>query len=48
VPRQQEPSAGITASLVRAWAKSQGRAVNERGRLPENLIKEYTQAHDRE
>ncbi|MFE2294554.1 hypothetical protein [Streptomyces sp. NPDC059452] len=47
VPRQQVPSAGITPSLVRAWAKSQGLAVNERGRLPESLVKKYLQAHGR-
>ncbi|MBT2398084.1 restriction endonuclease [Streptomyces sp. ISL-100] len=48
VPRQQEPPTNVTASLVRTWAKSQGRAINERGRLPQSLIKEYMQAHGRE
>ncbi|MFH9420014.1 restriction endonuclease [Streptomyces sp. NPDC017529] len=48
VPRQQEPSVSVNASLVRAWAKRRGRAVNERGRLPGGLIKEYMQALDSE
>ncbi|MGV9881446.1 Lsr2 family DNA-binding protein [Streptomyces sp. NPDC003006] len=48
VPRQQDSCADVTAPLVRAWAKAQGRAVNERGRLPQNLVKEYKQVHGRE
>lgn len=48
VPRQQDSCADVTAPLVRAWAKAQGRAVNERGRLPQSLVKEYKQVHGRE
>ncbi|MYW70376.1 hypothetical protein GTY65_40970 [Streptomyces sp. SID8379] len=45
VPRQQDSCAGVTPSLVRAWAKGQGHAVNERGRPPKDLIKKYKQVH---
>ncbi|GAA1357727.1 restriction endonuclease [Streptomyces beijiangensis] len=45
VPRQQDSCADVTPSLVRAWAKGQGHAVNERGRLPQDLIKKYKQVH---
>ncbi len=45
-PWQHQCSGGITASLVRAWAKAQGRSVSERGKLPASLIREYKQAHD--
>lgn len=48
VPRQQDPSATVAPSLVRSWAKTQGRAVSGRGRLPEVLVREYKRAHDLE
>lgn len=30
---------------IRAWAKSQGIKVNERGRIPATVVEEYEQAH---
>ncbi|MDA8369741.1 MAG: Lsr2 family protein [Nocardiopsaceae bacterium] len=30
---------------IRAWAKSQGKPVNERGRIPADIIAEYDAAH---
>ena len=30
---------------IRAWAKSQGKHVNDRGRIPATLIAEYEAAH---
>lgn len=35
----------FTAQDVRKWMKEQGREVSETGRLPENLIREYQDAH---
>ncbi|PVC74526.1 restriction endonuclease [Streptomyces sp. CS081A] len=48
VPHQQQASSNIQASAVRAWAKARGRAVNERGRLPERLVTDYLRARDLE
>ncbi|KOX22887.1 MULTISPECIES: restriction endonuclease [unclassified Streptomyces] len=48
VPHQQRASTDVPASAVRAWAKARGRAVNERGRLPERLITDYLRARDLE
>ncbi|MDX6206301.1 MAG: hypothetical protein QOE76_2546 [Frankiales bacterium] len=33
------------AGDIRAWAKSQGLAVNERGRIPATIVAEYQAAH---
>jgi hypothetical protein len=33
-----------TAS-IRTWAKDHGMQVNERGRIPANVVKEYDAAH---
>ncbi|WP_282694352.1 restriction endonuclease [Streptomyces sp. CC208A] len=44
-PAPRQAPDDVPASLVRAWAKSRGRAVNPRGRLPEHLVREYKQAH---
>jgi hypothetical protein len=30
---------------IRAWAKTQGKKVNERGRIPANIVEEYDRAH---
>ncbi|WP_425244572.1 Lsr2 family DNA-binding protein [Streptomyces citrinus] len=40
-----ETTPDVTPSLVRAWAKGQGHAVNERGGLPQDPIKKYKQVH---
>jgi hypothetical protein len=45
--RRRQRTAGDrqdTAS-VRAWAKEKGIHINERGRIPANVVKEYEAAH---
>lgn len=36
---------GSDATAIRAWAKKQGIAVNDRGRVPSDLRKQYEEAH---
>ena len=43
--RLQNSATVVDASTVRAWAKSEGRSVSPRGRLPEGLIKDYRRAN---
>jgi hypothetical protein len=38
---------GISNTEVRAWAKAQGLAVKERGRIPADLIAQYQAAADK-
>jgi hypothetical protein len=35
---------GVDPAAVRAWAKSQGLKVNERGRIPADIVERYTAA----
>lgn len=44
-PRTEAAVVGRNGSLVRNWAREQGRAVSARGRLPEGLVREYKRAH---
>ncbi|MEZ0492735.1 AAA family ATPase [Kineococcus sp. TBRC 1896] len=37
---------GVDPQLVRAWAREEGRAVADRGRVSEQLVQEYLAAHD--
>ncbi|WP_432542708.1 AAA family ATPase [Kineococcus sp. SYSU DK002] len=37
---------GVDPQLVRAWARDQGRAVADRGRVSEQLVRDYLAAHD--
>lgn len=44
-PRQARGSRKRTdTSAVRAWARAQGRQINERGRIPASVMKEYEAA----
>ena len=36
---------GVDPQLVRAWAREQGRAVADRGRVSEQLVRDYRAAH---
>ncbi|GAA2141539.1 histone-like nucleoid-structuring protein Lsr2 [Actinomadura napierensis] len=38
------PGAGRSGD-IRAWAREQGIAVNDRGRIPANVIEQYRAAH---
>ena len=33
------------SAQIRAWAKQRGYKVNERGRIPQNIVAEYEAAH---
>ncbi|MER7577792.1 Lsr2 family protein [Streptomyces sp. NPDC126514] len=37
---------GLDAGKVREWARSQGLTVNERGRVPREVIEKYQAAHN--
>ena len=39
------PHGGTDPAVVREWAKSQGIAVNERGRISAELMGKYQAAH---
>ena len=44
--RRQRNGAGREQSArIREWARSQGHKVNERGRIPANVVAEYEAAH---
>ncbi|HVW82041.1 MAG TPA: Lsr2 family protein [Mycobacteriales bacterium] len=42
--RRQRVSSGVDPAAVRAWAKSTGVKVSERGRIPADVIEQYTAA----
>ncbi|MFE6744725.1 restriction endonuclease [Kitasatospora purpeofusca] len=44
-PRTEAAVVGVNPSVVRNWARDQGRAVSARGRLPEGLVRDYKRAH---
>lgn len=46
-PRTGSAKVRRTAELadVRAWAKQAGRKVNDRGRVPEQILRDYDAAH---
>ncbi|MFE4581762.1 histone-like nucleoid-structuring protein Lsr2 [Streptomyces chartreusis] len=49
-PRMREggrKGTGPDAALVREWANSQGIEVNSRGRVPQHVMDQYTQARGR-
>jgi nucleoid-associated protein Lsr2 len=45
-PRQQRGSRNhrVDTSAVRAWAREQGKEINDRGRIPAAVMKEYEAA----
>jgi GNAT superfamily N-acetyltransferase len=44
--RRQRSGAGREQSArIREWARSHGHKVNERGRIPANIVAEYEAAH---
>jgi hypothetical protein len=42
--RRRRVAIGVDPAAVRAWAKSQGLKVNERGRIPAEIVDRYTAA----
>lgn len=44
-PRRVAASARTDATAVREWAKGQGLAVSERGRIPKSVAQQYDAAH---
>lgn len=38
---------GIPTKDIRDWAHAQGKAINERGRLPESLVREFMDSKDK-
>lgn len=43
--RERSASNREQSANIRSWAKEHGIQVNERGRIPETVVKEYEQAH---
>ena len=44
--RRERPTSNREQSAsIRSWAKGRGIQVNERGRIPASVVKEYEQAH---
>ena len=44
-PRRVTGTARTDATAVREWAKGQGLAVSERGRIPKSVAQQYDAAH---
>jgi hypothetical protein len=42
--RRQRVATGVDPAAVRAWAKSSGVKVSERGRIPADVVEQYTAA----
>ncbi|GAA4897819.1 histone-like nucleoid-structuring protein Lsr2 [Streptomonospora salina] len=43
--KSQQSSSRERTAEIRAWAKQQGKQVNDRGRIPASIIAEYEAAH---
>jgi hypothetical protein len=43
--RQRTAGSRQETANIRSWAKDHGMPVNERGRIPANVVKEYEAAH---
>ena len=43
--RQRTAGSRQETASIRSWAKDQGIQVNERGRIPASVVKEYEAAH---
>jgi len=43
-PGRRTPSSGERSADIRAWAKDQGIAVSERGRIPASIAEQYQAA----
>lgn len=43
--RQRNTSSRERSSEIRAWAKENGIEVNDRGRIPANVVEKYEAAH---
>ena len=43
--RQRTTGSRQETASIRSWAKDQGIQVNERGRIPASVVKEYEAAH---
>lgn len=43
--RERSASNREQSASIRAWAKDRGIQVNERGRIPASVVKEYEQSH---
>lgn len=45
-PRRRSPASGVDNTEVRAWARSQGMDVKDRGRIPAELVVKFKAASD--
>ncbi|GAA4898179.1 histone-like nucleoid-structuring protein Lsr2 [Streptomonospora salina] len=43
--KNQQSSSRERTAEIRAWAKQQGKQVNDRGRIPASIVAEYEAAH---
>jgi hypothetical protein len=43
--RSRAASSRERSADIRAWAKARGKKVNERGRIPADIVEEYERAH---
>ncbi|MDT0303447.1 histone-like nucleoid-structuring protein Lsr2 [Streptomonospora wellingtoniae] len=43
--RRKAAGGGQRASEIRSWAKQAGKSVNDRGRIPAEVVAEYEAAH---
>lgn len=43
--RERPASSREQSASIRAWAKERGISVNDRGRIPASVVREYQQAH---
>jgi hypothetical protein len=42
---QRQVGSNPDTAKVRAWARENGKAINDRGRIPSEILKEYEAAH---
>ncbi|QBI54018.1 histone-like nucleoid-structuring protein Lsr2 [Streptomonospora litoralis] len=43
--RKKSAGSGRRAAEIRSWAKQAGKSVNDRGRIPAEIVAEYEAAH---
>ncbi|MDA0567535.1 Lsr2 family protein [Streptomonospora sp. S1-112] len=44
-PRRKTADSGQRAAEIRSWAKQAGKQINDRGRIPAEIVAEYEAAH---
>ena len=45
VKAQRQVGSDPDTAKVRAWARENGKAINDRGRIPSEILREYKEAH---